>query len=65
MQCKIFIGQGPELEEKINQWLTMSIEIVQVAQSSLNVQGNAKVTPFTIITIFYRERNVGVERVVE
>ncbi len=64
MLCKIFIGQGPELEEKINSWLSSGVEVVTVGQSSLNVQSNGKVIPLTIISIFYREK-IGPERTVE
>jgi len=56
MKYKMFTGQGSDIEKKINDWITPNIEVCQTAQSSILVQINDKTIPYTMISVFYKER---------
>ncbi len=62
MPCKIFMGQGQEMENKINEWLKPNMDVTQVAQSSLNAQIGDKQVPLTFVTIIYTERGIAPQR---
>jgi hypothetical protein len=62
MKCKIFSGQGVELEKKINEWLTPNMEVGQVGQSTVSAMINDKTVPYTIISIFYQEKGIVEQR---
>jgi len=62
MKCKIFFGQGAELEKKINQWLTPNMELSQVGQSTVSAMIGDKTVPYTIISIFYLEKGMVEQR---
>ncbi|MCX6558755.1 MAG: hypothetical protein NTW95_15215 [Candidatus Aminicenantes bacterium] len=65
MKCKIFSGQGVELEKKINEWLTPNMELRQIGQSTVSAMVNDKTVPYTIISIFYREKGIVEQRNLE
>lgn len=65
MKYKMFTGQSTDIEKKINEWLTPAIEIVHVTQSSLNAQLPDRTIPFTIISVFYRDKGGSEGRSVE
>jgi hypothetical protein len=58
MKCKLFAGQGAELEKKINEWLTPNIEPLHVAQSTISAMISDKNVPYTIISVFYHEKGI-------
>jgi hypothetical protein len=58
MKCKIFSGQGAELEKKINDWLTPNMDLRQVSQSTVSATIGDKTVPYTIISIFYLEKGI-------
>lgn len=58
MKYKMFTGQGAELEKKINEWLTPNFELLHVAQSTISAMVGDKNVPYTIISIFYRDRGI-------
>jgi hypothetical protein len=62
MKCKIFSGQGAELEKKINEWLTPNMEVGQVGQSTVSAMVSDKTVPYTIISIFYQEKGMVEQR---
>ncbi|MCX6553712.1 MAG: hypothetical protein NTZ12_01660 [Candidatus Aminicenantes bacterium] len=62
MKCKIFSGQGAELEKKINEWLTPNMELSQVGQSTVSAMIGDKTVPYTIISIFYLEKGMVEQR---
>jgi hypothetical protein len=62
MKYKLFSGQGAELEKKINDWLTPNIEIVQVAQTTVSAMVGERNVPYTLISVFYRERGMAEQR---
>lgn len=65
MPCKIFLGQGQEMERKINEWLKPNIDITHVTQSSVSAIISEKQVPLTLITVFFTERGVAPERNLE
>lgn len=62
MKCKIFSGQGVELEKKINDWLTPNMDLRQVSQSTVTAVISDKTVPYTIISIFYLEKGIVEQR---
>jgi|GEM_PF-883278 len=62
MKCKIFSGQGAELEKKINDWLTPNMDLRQVSQSTVTAVIGDKTVPYTIISIFYLEKGIVEQR---
>jgi len=62
MKYKMFTGQGAELEKKINEWLTPNLELLHVAQSTVSAMMGDKNVPYTIISVFYRERGIVEQR---
>jgi hypothetical protein len=58
MKCKIFSGQGAELEKKINDWLTPNMDLRQVSQSTISTIIGDKTVPYTMISIFYTEKGI-------
>jgi hypothetical protein len=58
MKCKMFAGQGADLEKKINEWLTPNYELLHVAQSTVSAMVGDKNVPYTIISVFYRDRGI-------
>jgi hypothetical protein len=58
MKCKIFSGQGVELEKTINAWLTPNMDLRQVSQSTISTVIGDKTVPYTMISIFYTERGI-------
>ncbi len=58
MKYKMFAGQGTELEKKINEWLTPNTELLHVAQSTVSAMVGDKNIPYTIISVFYREKGI-------
>ena len=62
MKCKIFSGQGPELEKKINDWLKPNMDLLQAAQSTISAIIGDKTVPYTIISIFYAEKGIVEQR---
>lgn len=62
MKCKIFSGQGAELEKKINDWLTPNMDLHQVSQSTVTAVIGDKTVPYTIISIFYLEKGIVEQR---
>jgi hypothetical protein len=65
MKYRMFTGQGSDIEKKISEWITPNIEISHLAQSSLVIPLADKNVPFTIVSIFYTERTVQDNRIVE
>jgi hypothetical protein len=65
MPCKIFLGQGQDLERKINEWLKPNVDITHVSQSSVSAIISEKPVPLTLITVFYTERGMAPERILE
>jgi hypothetical protein len=65
MKYKMFSGQGLELEKKINEWLTPNTELLHIAQSTVSAMMGDKNVPFTIISIFYRDKGVVEQRNLE
>ncbi len=65
MKYKMFSGQGAELEKKINEWLTPNYELLHVAQSTVSAMVGDKNIPYTIISIFYRDKGVVEQRNLE
>jgi hypothetical protein len=57
MKYKLFTGQGSDIEKKINEWLTPSIIVDHICQSSLNALINEKQIPITLISVFYTEKH--------
>jgi hypothetical protein len=62
MKCKIFSGQGVELEKKINGWLTPNMDLHQVSQSTISAVIGDKTVPYTLISIFYTEKGIVEQR---
>ncbi len=62
MPCKIFIGQGQEMEKKINDWLKPNMTVTHVSQSSVNALIGEKQVPLTLITVFFDEKGIAPER---
>lgn len=62
MKFKLFTGQGADLEKKINEWLTPNIEVMQVAQSTVSAMVGERQVPYTILSVFYRERGIVEQR---
>jgi hypothetical protein len=62
MKYKMFTGQGAELEKKINEWLTPNLDLLHVAQSTVSAMVGDKNVPYTIISIFYRDRGIVEQR---
>ncbi|HOW45064.1 MAG TPA: hypothetical protein PK919_07820 [Candidatus Aminicenantes bacterium] len=62
MKYKLFTGQGAELEKKINDWLTPNIEVLHVAQTTVSAMVNDRNVPYTLISVFYRERGIAEQR---
>ena len=58
MKFKMFSGQGAELEKKINEWLTPNYEVLHVAQSTVSAVVGDKNVPYSIISIFYRDKGI-------
>jgi len=65
MKYKMFSGQGAELEKKINDWLTPNYELLHVAQSTVSAMIGDKNIPYTIISIFYRDKGIVEQRNLE
>jgi hypothetical protein len=65
MKYKMFAGQGADLEKKINDWLTPNFELLHVAQSTISAMMGDKNIPYTILSIFYRERGIVEQRTVD
>jgi hypothetical protein len=65
MKYKMFSGQGAELEKKINEWLTPNFELLHVAQSTVSAVVGDKNVPYTIISIFFRDRGMVEQRQLE
>ena len=62
MKYKLFAGQAAELEKKINEWLTPNIEVMQVAQTTVSAMVGDRNVPYTLISVFYRERGMVEQR---
>jgi hypothetical protein len=62
MKFKMFTGQGGDLEKKINEWLTPNFELLHVAQSTVSAMVGDKNVPYTIISIFYRDKGIVEQR---
>ncbi len=62
MKYKLFAGQGADLEKKVNEWLTPNIEVMQVAQSTVSAMVGERQVPYTILSVFYRERGIVEQR---
>lgn len=62
MKCKIFSGQGAELEKKINEWLKPNMELHQIGQSTVSAMVNDKTVPYTTISVFYQEKGIVEQR---
>jgi hypothetical protein len=65
MRYKMFSGQGAELEKRINEWLTPNLELLHVAQSTVSAMMGDKNVPYTIISVFYRDRGMVEQRRVD
>lgn len=65
MKYKMFTGQGAELEKKINDWLTPNIELLHVAQSTVSAMVGDRNVPYTILSVFFRERGIVEQRNIE
>ncbi len=62
MKYKLFTGQGADLEKKVNDWITPNIEVMQVAQSTISAMAGDRSVPYTILSVFYRERGIVEQR---
>mgnify|MGYP001767965673 CR=1 FL=1 len=62
MKYKLFTGQGADLEKKVNDWITPNIEVMQVAQSTISAMAGERPVPYTILSVFYRERGIVEQR---
>jgi hypothetical protein len=62
MKYKMFSGQGAELENRINEWLTPNMDLRQVTQSTISAVISDKTVPYTIISIFYTEKGIVEQR---
>ena len=65
MKYKMFSGQGADLEKKINEWLTPNHELLHMAQSTVSAMIGDKNVPYTILSIFYRDRGIVEQRNVD
>ena len=62
MKYKMFTGQGTDLEKKINEWLRPNLELLHVAQSTVSAMMGDKNVPYTILSIFYRDKGIVEQR---
>ena len=62
MKYKMFSGQGADLEKKINEWLKPNLDLLHVTQSTVSAIVGDKNVPYTIISVFFRERGMVEQR---
>jgi hypothetical protein len=62
MKYKMFAGQGAELEKRINEWLTPNYELLHVAQSTISAMVGERNVPYSVISVFYREKGIVEQR---